>query len=421
MKLGRILALQLVVWPAALLAVELGYRGWLAARGDGYSAAAAAERLDRALEGIDRDAAAFTVQADGPEAQAIPQAQPNMVRAVTHPYWGWSFPRFDQRFARDLPLFEEDAIELLVLGGSVAQAFHGYSERRLRALLSADPRYAGRELRALSLSSGGFKQPQQVGLLNYALSRGWRPELVINLDGFNELALGAQNWLESGVHPLHPSFFLWGPTATSRQPGREHLDRLVEMRGAQQRAGRLRASAERWSLTASAVLGRWTERRLGRVVSDYERAYGAYTELVAADAQASFLTGPDFDGDFDDLLAELVSNWKQSSLSLHGLCQARGMTYIHVLQPTLLDEGSKPLTPAELEAGRAPEAWVRSVREGYPLLRAAGAELRAQGVTFFDASRVFESRSEDIYIDPCHFEQDGNDLLAEAVAAFMLQ
>ena len=56
---------------------------------------------------------------------------------------------------------------------------------------------------------------------------------------------------------------------------------------------------------------------------------------------------------------------------------------------------------------RAPETWRIAVEQGYPRLRAAGAELAKEGVDFLDASGVFKDHPEPLYRDTCHFEQPG--------------
>jgi hypothetical protein len=60
------------------------------------------------------------------------------------------------------------------------------------------------------------------------------------------------------------------------------------------------------------------------------------------------------------------------------------------------------------------------VRLGYPKLRAAGAELAAQGVPFLDASHVFADVQDTLYYDACHFDKRGNGLLAELLAPALL-
>jgi lysophospholipase L1-like esterase len=92
-----------------------------------------------------------------------------------------------------------------------------------------------------------------------------------------------------------------------------------------------------------------------------------------------------------------------------------------VLQPTLHDKGSKPLTPQELAADNAHQSWIEAVGPGYPMLRAAGASLRAAQVNFFDASMIFKDTPQTLYFDACHFRAPGVVMLAEQIAPRFLE
>ena len=79
------------------------------------------------------------------------------------------------------------------------------------------------------------------------------------------------------------------------------------------------------------------------------------------------------------------------------------------MQPTLLDEGSKPWSADErAHAQGAPAPWADAVRLGYDRLRAEGRRLREEGVAFYDASQVFAEIEESLFTDPCHFFGRGN-------------
>jgi len=93
----------------------------------------------------------------------------------------------------------------------------------------------------------------------------------------------------------------------------------------------------------------------------------------------------------------------------------RGILYLQVLQPTLHDAGSKPLTRAELESGSANERWIAGATLGYPFLKQLGAELPAHGVNWLDATGLFAGVREPIYVDVCHYNERGGRMLAEAI------
>lgn len=80
-----------------------------------------------------------------------------------------------------------------IFGGSVARQCCDQGAPRLAALLEWSPRFAGREVVPLCLGHEGYKQPEQLLVLAYLLSLGQQFDLVINIDGFNEVALGTYN------------------------------------------------------------------------------------------------------------------------------------------------------------------------------------------------------------------------------------
>jgi hypothetical protein len=101
---------------------------------------------------------------------------------------------------------------------------------------------------------------------------------------------------------------------------------------------------------------------------------------------------------------------------MQALCRARGIHYLHVVQPARSDAGSRPPSHAD-SALPADAPWPRTVREGFPLLREAAAALVAEGVNLVDATRLFADVDTDVFRDVCHLTPAGNDLLARRIVA----
>ncbi len=133
-----------------------------------------------------------------------------------------------------------------------------------------------------------------------------------------------------------------------------------------------------------------------------------------------FVRGPERDHDPEGgLVPWCVEIWRRSSLELKALCESHGIRYVHVLQPNQYLVGSKPLSVTErANAYDLESPYRKCVEDGYPLLRAAGEQLRASGVAFHDLSIVFEDTNATLYSDTCcHFNSEGNRILCEAIAA----
>ncbi len=405
----------------------------LLAFGTGVVCVVGAELVQRARTGWDRGEAEQRLASLRDEAlgrwgeQGAASAEDDAASESTgrawsvSPYVGFDFENAGELLSRDLArqaTSNGEEFRILVLGGSVAANFAFLGKQRLIETLERDPRLAGRSIEFFMYARPSHKQPQQLLAAGVLLSAGLEPDLVLNLDGFNELAIAARN-AELGVHPLQPTAGQWLPLLEgTRRPetlaltaraftAREQLSESVDAALASPRLSS--------ALLGPGVVARVQEQR-GRLVA----ASDALVQAVASreDVPAA-LTGPAVPPTAERL-ATCVGLWRESSRGLAGLCEAHGIPYLHVLQPTLHDAGSKPLTDEERATSKGPQVWIAAARVGYPRLRAAGAELRDAGVAFFDASAVFNDLQDPVYYDVCHFRRPGHELLAEAIAGAIL-
>lgn len=119
----------------------------------------------------------------------------------------------------------------------------------------------------------------------------------------------------------------------------------------------------------------------------------------------------------------LTDVWINCSRQLHHLCQGNGIVYLHVLQPNQYFPGSKPLSAKEQnDMFVSEQEYGIAIAKGYPLLIRAGETLQKDGVEFHDLTQLFSTTEETIYADYfCHYNQQGNDMLAEAVVEKLRQ
>ena len=402
----------------SLCVAELGMRGVMRLRGQPYDGERARE-----LAGTWLNAAAAALPLQG--TPAIDRRQvAAQERMVIHPYFSWQYVDSDQILGETIEYFRgatsDENFDVAVLGGSVAGGFGIDGEQRLIECLARDPRLAHRRIRVHCLARAAYKQPQLLFLLGYALSLGIRPDAVVELDGFNEAALATEN-VEVGTHPVFPLEAFWNRVARGGSADAELSLRLHEAREARDR---VRLSAERFLASGawrSCVLGQgalWRLQGLRRRSGEAQQALS--DELARAAEREGLPSGPPLPEGDEARLADIVRIWEESSVSMASLCAGRGILYLHVLQPTLHDTGSKPLTREELEEGGLHGAWIRGVHQVYPRLREAGPRLAARGVAFYDASMIFRSVEERLYYDGCHFGRPGNERLAEAIAPALL-
>ncbi len=307
-----------------------------------------------------------------------------------------------------------------ILGGSVAEQFSAQGIARLEETLQQNPRFAGKTLEIVPITFAGYKQPQQLMALNYFLSLGAYFDLLINIDGFNEVALSTALNGPKNVSPFYPSS--WAALAGSL-PDTGQLKLIGK-------TANLKDLRKVWASAFDGFLGSTTvtanvvwlagDRMLTSSLS------GAETELTlgeADDAQKTLALGPeDHNPTDDDVLQSVVQSWERSSLQMHEVASAKGIPYFHFLQPNQYG-GNKPMSPEEAKTAlndASPfKPWVIA---GYPLLRQAGDRLKASGVRFMDLSQIFEKTQETTYIDNCcHLTPNGYELLGEWIGAVIVQ
>ncbi len=412
-------ALRLALLVGSLVAAELALRLVLALAGVPQSPAAIREELASLLGHFGDQLPARLVEREG--LDPIRKAE----RRMPHPYLGWETLEGLELLERHgAETAEERAriYDVWLVGGSVAYLFgRSGGAERLRELLQADARCAGKTVRLQNYAHTEYKEPQQVLLVCYLLSLGLAPDAVIALDGYNEAAIGTRN-AALGTHPVYPSIVGWSAV---QPPPESDLQRerirgeVTALRGRAESVGRL---VREHGLARSALLGRAAVLYVQRLQARWARGIEEYAEWIRRREDDLALRGPRIGGKEPEAVLETVlTNFEQSSRTLHAICADRGIAYLHVLQPTLHDEGSKPLSAEERELPPLGRSTDEAIHLAYPRLRALGAELREQGIAFEDASGVFRDVSATLYFDAIHFGEEGNVLLAERIARSFLE
>ena len=400
---------SLLLCGAALeLASRLVYRAY---RGRPFDRAALRARLltDR-------------VEGEEPEDAAARLATVPDQPVILHPYFGFVINPEKSGvnefgFFRRSPLTARapDKVVIALFGGSVADQVFYLGGEALREALRDRPGYAGKEIELISTAVGGYKQPQQLIVLATLLALGAEYDVVVNLDGFNEIDSADDNRGE-GVFPFFPHNW--------KLQGRQGFDAATALRlghieqiRAQRRA--LRRFFARPPLARSAFfLTLWEFLDSGREAR-LRRAMAALDAAASGGELPPQIRGPR--RTYDDnaaFFAEMTAFWARASLEMSRLCAAQGIVYAHFLQPNQYVPNSKNLTDEEREVAiDANFAGSERVPQAYPLLLAAGEKLRRQGVRFTDLTRIYAGESDTIYNDfCCHVNERGAEIMARAIA-----
>jgi hypothetical protein len=318
----------------------------------------------------------------------------------------------------DRPPIERSRDEVVVgiTGGSVALFLSIKGAAALEEKLHSFPAFRNKKIRIVRLALGGYKEPQQLMLLTYLLSLGSHFDVLINIDGFNELVLPVSEYLGAGLNPAYPRSWPEFAVGMDLGPRTIRVARLLEAKDRRCAwVNRMNYFPLRSSYFANAIW-KMLDDQSGPAL-DAERR-----EIFRVDwgSFPYFLTGPRLGlRTPTEMISAVVPIWEQSSIQLSRLCKANGIRYFHFLQPNQYIVGSKPMGKEEARVAikkDTTQSYGPAAALGYPFLQEAGPRLRRAGVSFTDLTRIFANHPEPLYVDDCcHVDKHGNELLAEAI------
>ncbi len=299
-----------------------------------------------------------------------------------------------------------------LFGGSVAETAAPYLQSALSRYFAANnlPR------RPVVLGLGLFatRQPQQAMMAANTLLLGGHFDLIINLDGFNEVHSPDYMYHNRGGHPFFPQW--WDATLNLTTAERRMVGRIGVLR--EQQAALLRAAGSPLRYTALyGIVHRYRWERAARQIIQLNHQLAATRTDYSLERHGPRERFPQ-EG---NLYVAAARVWYRGSLLLRDLAELTGAEYYHFLQPNQYIPGAKPLTPEELDCCyNQDKAWVKAYRGGYPELARFGAKLSGQQGNYFDLSYIFQGNDQTLYSDQCcHFNDRGNKLLAAAMVKRM--
>jgi hypothetical protein len=358
---------------------------------------------------------------------------------IIHPYYGFvANPTIAKstEFGFSMPINkfgffgQEDQIQkthsgkitVAVIGGSVAASFGFHAADALRSALKKIPAYQEKEIVILDLGNGAFKEPQGVIIVNDIISRGGHIDLLIALDGFNEIALPeAQGNVKSPISPFYPS--LW-PALVDTHLSRGQMNYLGRAGLAKDArlwlASLFARPVLRYSITAN-LIWRVVDNRLVNTEANYRRLA---QEVPPSDPESRLTNdgrafmGPAVEyGTRRDLYKDIALHWGRSSILLNNIMIDQGGLFMQFLQPNQYVVGSKPMGEREKNIAFSTETpYRRAVESGYPYLQVVGQRLSSAGVWFEDLTNIFSQTTQEVYNDNCcHFNHRGEEFLAFAI------
>ena len=267
--------------------------------------------------------------------------------------------------------------------------------------LKKDIFFKDKEINVVLLALGGFKQPQQMLALNYFLSLGAEYDLVINLDGFNEIVLPLSDNLPYHVFPSYPRHW--------NMYSRKKLDSKVQGLLVQKKL--IESNQEVWQGIFATTFLQYSNMGLMIWKSiDKKNKTALYeNELELRDAMDSSeynyqSVGPAYSfTDTTDFILDQANLWMKSSIQMGSLAKAMEFEYLHFLQPNQYYFDSKVFTEEELLTAYVPgtSKYKDGVTLGYPFLIGKGFELLRNDINFYDLTMIFKNEKRTVYNDKC--------------------
>ena len=335
---------------------------------------------------------------------------------------GWSGPDpIGQRRA--------GTIRIILFGGSVAQQLYETSKDVLIEKIRSAGGFHDKKIDIYNASLSGYKQPQQLEALAYLFSMGAEFDIVINLDGFNELALPfAENWRNqvAVMYPRGWNFY------TKKTINNDALSAMISIDKTRSKRRHLAEFFHKNPMKNSVIaLILWNFIDAQHQASEYKNTQSLRTALTKntpsyqTHGPSSYLPNEQYVFEF------LASVWYNSSVQMGRLSAANHALYLHFLQPNQYVPHSKRFTNqeqtyalTEAEPGREDQSrlvndtlYKQAVIQGYPLLQTKGGQLTSQNISFHDLTQIYLHTSDSIYTDTCcHVNQMGNNIMISEIA-----
>jgi hypothetical protein len=347
-------------------------------------------------------------------------------KRVLHPYLGYvknhlpgsSYNIYGFMGPEPVQKRSDDKFIIGLFGGSVAQEFYLQAGDYFIQQLKQYPEFIDKRIIFVPITQAGYKQPQHALAFSYFLSLGAEFDMVIVLDGVNELIISTENTRDFGITPSYPLDWLAlsqaGITPSIAVPVYVGQNLSVLRQSIKQfmAISFLRNSSILLLLWDAFdqrleyqlfVLDRMVRTNLSSGTLSYQtRGFSQHVETM----REHFL--------------QLALLWSRSSRQMYDLASGNGIRYYHFLQPSQYALASKTLSAEELDhAYLAEENSQGSIlKQGYPYLQEEGQKLKKDGLHYTDLSNIFLPVTDTIYIDTCcHMNMQGNTRMADAIIA----
>lgn len=313
-----------------------------------------------------------------------------------------------------------------VFGGSVASNYSIFEVQNkiLPKYLKQLPGLKDREFVILSFATGGYKQPQQLLILNYFLALGQEFDMVVNIDGFNEVALSNLN-NKNKIDLAMPSLqhILPLTNLANNSLSIKAMKATVRIQENKARINQALTTLQNCTLAAcDALTSVYIQNLVNNYKTDVIRFEQARTKqhdggsVIYINTNKSVL--------LDSVAFEqMAQNWAKSSIFMHKVLSASNVPYFHVLQPNQYYQTKRVFSEAEKQiAFNQDTPYAKAVELGYPALFKKFPNLAKNDIDILNGVQVFDKTKDAVYVDSCcHYNQAGEVIFSNYVGSSILE
>ncbi len=318
-----------------------------------------------------------------------------------------------------------------IFGGSVASDFtvneniDPSHSRTLIQQLKVLPQFSDKEIIVLNFANGGYKQPQQLLILSYFLSQGQEFDLVINIDGFNEIALSPYN-NQAKLDLAMPSFQHFQPLVSLVSGDLSATIKMGDIVKLQQHLNQANQQLNQCKMALCYGVNFLKIQYFSQQYQQKAKALDQYQiqqQAKTNPVQESLISLPKQSEILQEevMLNQAVNQWLESSQMMYHLLAMRQIPYFHVIQPNQHYPTLRVFSSEE--QGIIQESPYRqAAKQGYPILISQGEQMQTSGINLLNAVKIFDQTSETVYRDSCcHYNQLGQDILTQYIAEYVIK
>ena len=324
--------------------------------------------------------------------------------------------------------FKKNQFVIGIFGGSVASDFSIFQVQNkiLPEYLKQVPGLQDKEFVILSFATGGYKQPQQLLILNYFLALGQELDLVVNIDGFNEVALSNLN-NKNQINLAMPSIQHISPLTSlaNNSLSVKAMQATIRIKENKTRINEGLESLQHCSLAACDAL---TSVYVQNLVNNYRKdiiAFEKERSKKQKDDEESVIYINKNKSILEDSAAfeQMSWNWAKSSIFMHKILSASNVPYFQVLQPNQYYQTKRVFGEAEKRIAFNKETpYAKAVELGYPAILGKFPNLQKNNINILNGVKVFDKTKDAVYVDSCcHYNQAGEVIFSNYVGSSILE